>query len=97
VAGCDNGIVAAIALPAFLVTVPCEVPEEILGAIETEAETSSQPSALVEPSALSPISEDLSETNQAASLSISNSERALNAVNAAKDVGKALFNSFWKK
>jgi hypothetical protein len=52
---------------------------------------------LVEPSALSPISEELSETNQAASLSISNSERALNAVNAAKDVGKALFNSFWKK
>lgn len=97
VAGCANGIVAAIALPAFLVTVPCEVPEEILGAFETEAETPSQPSALVEPSALSPISEELSETNQAASLSISNSERALNAVNAAKDVGKALFNSFWKK
>jgi hypothetical protein len=96
VAGCANGIVAAIALPSFLVTVPCEAPEGIT--FEGDAESASQtPSSSVDASTLSPISEELSESNHSTTSTISNSERALNAVNAAKGVGKALFNSFWKK
>ena len=95
VAGCANGIVAAIALPSFLVTVPCEAPDGIT--FEGDAESSSQASSSVDASTLSPISEEVLESNQSTSSAISNSERALNAVNAAKGVGKALFNSFWKK
>ena len=95
VAGCANGIVAAIALPSFLVTVPCEAPDGIT--FEGDAESSSQTSSSVDASTLPPISEELLESNQSTSSAISNSERALNAVNAAKGVGKALFNSFWKK
>ena len=93
IAGCANGIVAAIALSSFLVTVPCEAPEGLSSVFEMDTENSSVVSS--SESSIGTASTNTSEQQQIDSFS--NSERAINAVNVAKGVGKAFLKSFWGK